>query len=189
MGRAWIVLAASPAASPATKHYNRFREERYAGLFVMDCFTREESRALRSVFIATILFWLAYSHSIIYGLDAEHFVEYFEKWGPSVRTCLRLAWGTTTEEELEYDVGKVTKKLAEDTFRIMMGANSEVGYHSVFATLPNSPKRASFTLRVATPHIRHFVMQAIASLDAAKQVSFYDKVSTEQPSVSLRRIE
>lgn len=185
MGRAWVVLA----TSSATKHYNRFRKECNAGLFVMDCFTREESRAPRSVFITTILFCLAYFHSIIHGIDSEHFIEYFKKWGPSARTCLSLAWGTTTEEELENNVSMVANKFAEDPFAIIMEANPEVGSDLLFTTLPDSPERNFSTLRVATPHVRHFVMQAIASLNAAKQVSFYAKVSTEQPPAFLRRIE
>ena len=43
MGTAWILLTSSPAA----KQYDRFSKECMAGLFIMDCITREESRALR----------------------------------------------------------------------------------------------------------------------------------------------
>ena len=61
MGYAWIVQA----TSPATIRYDRLRKECNAAVFVMKYVTRDESRALRSVFIASILFLnrLAYSLS------------------------------------------------------------------------------------------------------------------------------
>jgi hypothetical protein len=172
MGRAWIVFATFPAES----RYDRFRKECNAGVFVMDCITLEESRALRSVFIATILFCLTYSRSIIYKLDVERVVENFTKWGPSARTCLMLAWGTLTEKELQFDVGIVAKKFAKDPTATTMEANPEVGSDLLF-TFPDDPERGTHTLRVATQHLYGFVVQAIAAIDAAKQVSFYARAS------------
>jgi hypothetical protein len=172
-GRAWIVQA----TSPATTRYDRLGKECNAGLFVMNCLTREESRALRSVFIISNLFCLAYSHSIIHGLDAERFVENYDKWGPSGRTCLKLAWGTIAEKELEYKVDMVAKKFAEHPTAITMEANPEVDYHLLFTTLPDGPKRELPTLRVATQYLHNTIVKAIASIDAAKQASFYSKAS------------
>ena len=173
MGHAWIVQA----TSPATTRYDRLRKECNAGLFVMNCFTREESRALRSVFTASILFCLAYSHSIIHGLDVERFVENYDMWGPSGRTCLRLAWGTMSEKELEYKVDMIAKKFAEHPTAITMEANSEVDSHLLFTTLPDGPNRELPTLRVATRYLHDYIVKAIASIDAAKQASFYTKAS------------
>src|SRR6267154_5772120 len=108
--RAWFVLA----TSSATKHYDCLCKEHFAGVFVMDCFTREESRALRSVFIASILFFLSYSLSIIHGLDTERFLENYDKWGPSARTCLGLEWGVIGKDWLKKKVAVVAKKFAQN---------------------------------------------------------------------------
>ena len=70
----------------------------------------------------------------------EGFVENYKKWGPSARTCLGLAWGTMTEEELEYNVGMVAKKFAEYPSAILMEADSEVGSHLLFTAFPDSVK-------------------------------------------------
>jgi hypothetical protein len=121
----------------------------------------EEPQALRLVFVASIVFCLAYSLSIIHGLDVERFIENYDKWGPSARTCLKLAWGTITKEELENKVVIVAKKFAEDPRAISMEADSEVGSHWLFTSPPVGPKSNVSTLRVATPHLRRFVMQAI----------------------------
>jgi hypothetical protein len=172
MGRAWIVLTASPAKF----RHDRFRKECNAGIFVMDCVTTEESRALRSVFIATTLFCLAYSHSIIYKLDVERVLENFRKWGPSARTFLRLG-GTMTERELRSAVKIAAKKFAEDPNALNFEANPEVGSHVLFATFPDSPARESHTMRVATEHLYGFVVRAIAAIDASKQMSFYVRAS------------
>ena len=90
-----------PSDLSNNKRYGRLRKECNAGIFVMEYFTRKELRALRSVFIATILFCLAYSLSIIHELDVQQIMENYNKWGPSARTCLRLAWGTISERELK----------------------------------------------------------------------------------------
>ena len=120
MRRAWIVLA----TCPVTKRYDRLRKEIHAGVFVMDYFTREESRALRSVFIGSILFCLAYSLSTIHGLDAERFMENYNKWGPSARTCLGLAWGAITERELRKRSGRRCQEVCRKSPRDMYGDSS-----------------------------------------------------------------
>jgi len=125
----------------------------------MDCFTREESRALRSVFIASILFCLAYSLSTIHGLDAERFMENYNKWGPSARTCPGLAWGAISETELEYNVVVAAKKFAENPRAICMEADREDDPHWLFTS-------------VAMPYLKGFVVEAIARTDAARQVLF-----------------
>jgi hypothetical protein len=173
MGRAWIVLA----TSLATKRYDRFCKESDAGVFVMDYLTREESRALRWVFIVTILFCLAYSLSIIHGLDTERFIENYDKWGPSARTCLELARGTISEAQLENKVVIAAKKFANDPSAMYMEADSEDGSHWLFTSVPSSPRRGVSFLRVATPHLKEVIVKAIARIDAAKQVSFYAEAS------------
>lgn len=148
MGSAWIVQATSLATN---------RYECNAGLFVMNGFTREESRAL----------------SIIYGLDTEYFLKLYDKWGPSGRTCLRLAWRTMSEKELKLKLGMVAKKFAENPTAMTTETDWEADSHLLFTMVPDSPKRDLPTLRIATRYLHDFVMQMIASIDAAKQVSFY----------------
>jgi hypothetical protein len=174
MGRAWVVQA----TSLATDRYDRLRKECNTGLFVMNCFTREESRALRLVFITTILFCLTYSHSIIHELNVENFLKSFDKWGPSARTCLRLAGGTITEQELEKKMCMVAKNFAENPTAITMEPNPEADSHLLFTTLPDGPERSSAMLQVATPYLHCFVVEAIAKIDAAKQISFYSEASS-----------
>ena len=174
MGRAWLVLA----TSPARKRYDRLRKECSVGVFVMDYFTREESRALRSVFITTILLCLAYSLSIIHGLDVERFLENYDEWGPSTRTCLGLARGTITEDELEDKVAKVAKKFAENPRAIFMEEDSEDGSHWLFTSVPSGGRRDVPVLQVATPNLKEFVMEAISRTNATQQVSFYAEASS-----------
>jgi hypothetical protein len=64
-------------------------------------------------------------------------------------------------------VFQVANQFAEHPSAITMGANSEVCSHLLFATLPGIPNRDTSTWRVATSHLRDFVVQAIAGIDAA----------------------
>ena len=137
MGTAWIVQA----TSPAKERWDRWSKGCDAGLFVMDCITPQESRALRLVFIATILFCLTYSHSIVHGLDVERFQQYFTKWGPSARTCLRLMWGTLTEPRLRNDASNAAKKFAKNPASLTMEAYSETDSDLLFTTLRSGPER------------------------------------------------
>jgi hypothetical protein len=173
MGRAWFVLASSPARN----RYDRLRKKYYAGIFIMEYFTREEIQALRSVFIATIRFCPAYFLSRIHELDVQQMINYYNKWGPSARTCLRLAWGTISERELKGIVDILAKKFAENPRAVTMESESEEGSHWLFASLPTNAERDASVLRVATPHLRGFVVEAIASIDAARQVAFYSEAS------------
>ena len=171
---AWFVLTTSASA----ERHGRLRKECMAGLFVMEFFTREESRALRLVFISTILLCLAYSLSIIHNLDVQQFMTNYDKWGPSARTCLMLAWRTISEEALKGKVENAAKKFAENPRAITMEAESDEGSHWLFVSLPDNPERDRPVLRVGTPYLREFVVQAIANIDAAKQVSFYTETSS-----------
>ena len=173
MGTAWIVQA----TSPAKERWDRWSKECNAGLFVMDCITARESRALRLVFIATILFCLTYSHSIVHGLDVERFQQYFTKWGPSARTCLRLMWGTLTETRLRNDASNAAKKFAKNPASLTMEVSSEADSHLLFTTLRSGPERDIYTSRVATQYLYGLIAQEIARMDAANQVSFYTQAS------------
>ncbi|KAI0283051.1 hypothetical protein BGY98DRAFT_952734 [Russula aff. rugulosa BPL654] len=159
-GRAWLVHA----TSPATKRYDRLRKECDLGLFIMDCVTTEEARAL----------------SIIHRLNVEQGLAHFIKWGPSARICLRLARGSMTEDELENDVVMAAKKFAEDPLAVTMDTNLEATSlsHLLFTTCPVSPKRDISVLRVPTPHLQSIVNDAIANIDAARQASFYSQASS-----------
>src|SRR6267154_3031629 len=174
MGRAWFVLP----TSPATKRYDSLRKECFPGVVVMDCFTREESRALRSVFIASILFCLAYSLSIIHGLDTEHFLENYDKWGPSACTCLRLELGVMSEDWLKKKVAVVAKKFAQNPHAIDLEADPDDGSHWLFTSFPFGPKRDCSVLKVPTLHLKRFIVDAIATSDMARQISFYNVVSS-----------
>ncbi len=87
-----------------------------------------------------------------------------------------------TEQQLECNVRAVAKKFAEDPLAVTASAEanpaSEVGSHLLFTTIPASAERDTSILRVATPHLDSFVKTAIASLDAAKQISFYSQASS-----------
>jgi hypothetical protein len=181
MGLAWFVLASSPGRN----RYDRLRKQHNAGIFIMEYFTREEIQALRSVFIATILFCPAYFLSLIHELDVQQMINYYNKWGPSACTCLRLAWGTISERRLKAIVDILAKKFAENPRAVTMESESEEGSHCLFASLPTSAERDVSVLRVATLHLRGFVVEAIARIDAVRQVAFY---SEARPSVFSKRI-
>ena len=170
--RAWSILT----TSPTEERYDRFCKECGVGVFIMECLTREEARALRLVFIATILLCLEYSHSIIHGLQTIDFLAYFDKWGPSARTCLKLAWGSWTENQLKLRAEKAAKKFVNNPSAINWGGNTVVDSHLLFTTFPIGPKRDESTLRVATSHLKDFIVKAVGKINAAKQVSFYAQV-------------
>ena len=144
----------------------------------MECLTREEARALRLVFIATILLCLAYSHSIIHGLQTRDFLVNFDKWGPSALTCLQLARGLLTENQLESRAKMAAEKFANNPFSINWGGNTVVDSHLLFTTFPIGPERDVSTLRAATSYLRDFVMKAVAKIDVAKQVLFYNQAGS-----------
>ena len=121
--------------------------------------------------------WLIYFLSIIHNLDVQQFMTNYDKWGPSARTCLMLAWRTISEEALKSKVEKAAKKFAENPRAITMEAESDESSHWLFVSLPGNPGRDLPVLRVGTPYLREFVVQAIAKIDAAKQVSFYTETS------------
>ena len=163
------------ATSPATNRYDRLCKECLAGVFVMDCFTREESRALRSVFIASILFCLAYSLSIIHGLDTEHFLENYDKWGPFACTCLILELGVISEDWLKKKVALVAKKFAQNFHVIDLEADPDDGSHWLFTSFPFGPKRDCSVLKVPTLHLKRFIVDAIASSNTARQIQWAQK--------------
>ena len=143
----------------------------------MECLTREEARALRLVFIATILLCLAYSHSIIYGLQTGDFLVNFDKWGPSARTCLQLARGLLIENQLESRAEEAAEKFVNNPSAINIEGNAEVDFHLLFTTFPIGPERDVSALRVATSHLMDFVVKAVAKINAAKRVSLYTRAS------------
>ena len=84
-----------------------------------------------------------------------------------------------TEQQLESKVSAAAKKFAEDPIAVTTGVetNPEVGSHLLFTTVPVGHMRDLSILRVATPHLSSFVKNAIATIDAAKQISFYSQAS------------
>jgi hypothetical protein len=67
----------------------------------------------------------------------------------------------------------VAKGFAEHPKAITMEANSKVDSHLLFTTVSDELKRDSSTLQVAMEYLHGFIVQEIASIDVAKQTSFY----------------
>lgn len=108
--RAYIVQTTSLADGG----WKRWSKECHAGLFIMQCFTEKEAKALRSVIIPSIVLSLTYSYSKILHLDVKRFLKDFKRWGPCVRTCVGLACGALTEERLQWqeDAASAAKTFA-----------------------------------------------------------------------------
>jgi hypothetical protein len=102
---------------------------------------------------------------------------HFEKWGPSARNCLELESETIAEQELEIKASSAAIKFAEDPITIAMETNLDNHSHLLFTAMPTNGKRNTLTLRVVTQHLRHIINQAISKIDAAKQISFYNRAS------------
>ena len=103
---------------------------------------------------------------------------YFNKWGPSARTCLALVSGTMTENLLESKVNLAAKKFAEDPVALTtMETDLENNSHLLFTTFPVDHNRDISTLRVATQHLHHIIKNAVSNIDAARQISFYFRAS------------
>ena len=105
-------------------------------------------------------------------------MNYFNKWGPSARTCLALVSGTMTENLLESKVNLAAKKFAEDPVALTtMETDLENNSHLLLTTFPVDHNRDITTLRVATQHLHHIIKNAVSNIDAARQISFYFKAS------------
>ena len=110
-------------------------------------------------------------------LDAKSFLKDFKKWGPCARTCVGLACGSITEEQLQEDATRAAKMFAQNPSAFTMETQSQDISHVLFTVSPNDV-RSTYTLRVATPYLRGLVTEEIAKFDAADHVSFYHHTSS-----------
>jgi hypothetical protein len=130
---------------------------------------------------AYILFMLLdlISHSIIHNLDINHFLEDFKKWGPNARTLIRLSCGLSPNSQLLREVTSAASRFVRDPATITMAASSQQFFYALFTITPiHDDDRSDYTSKVTNRYICGLVMEEIASLDMAAQVSFYRRAST-----------
>jgi hypothetical protein len=105
-------------------------------------------------------------------------LKYFEKWGPSARTCVRLATDTLTEEWLEGSAISVARTFVANPkdISVSMESTSREASHVLFTAILND-KRTVFTLRVITPYLCGLIEDEIIRYDAAHRAWFYQQAS------------
>ncbi|KAH9003509.1 hypothetical protein EDB86DRAFT_3100059 [Lactarius hatsudake] len=122
----------------------------------------------------------------IQGLDPSALLRNYEKWGPSARTCVRLA--REPDEECHH---AIVVNNAADAFverpPPLTTFNSIQVFHVLFSVRPEGEDRGGRMVpfaEMATEHIRDIISCAAASAEAPKRIEFYRIIST-QPSFKV----
>ncbi|KAF8503641.1 hypothetical protein F5888DRAFT_1631557 [Russula emetica] len=164
-GKLWALSDSKP--EPGSRHpcpsFQWFSQQKHA--FIVQATSPAEERKSTQI-----------GHHPISNIDIKRFLGHFNKWGPSARTCMRLAGGSLTENELQRKATSAAKKFARDPAVVTMEASSQDDSHVLFTVTPIED-RSDSTLRVTTPYLCGLVVREIAIFDAAEQVSFYHRAS------------
>ena len=116
---------------------------------------------------------------MILNFDVKSFLADFKKWGPSARTCIELARGSLTKGELQSNVTRVAREFAQAPATITMRGSPQEFSDVLFTVTPiYNDNRSVYTSRITSPYLLGLVMEEVAQLNAAAQVSFYHQTST-----------
>ncbi|KAH8986501.1 hypothetical protein EDB83DRAFT_2683759 [Lactarius deliciosus] len=152
---AWIIQTTSPLET----RWKEWAKQHSAVTFVMKGFSAEEITAL--------------------GLVSPDF--YNVLWGPSARTCVRLARDPAEEDHHAIDVNNAAKAFVERLPSLTTFDAIQVS-HVLFAVRPDAEnengRRISVT-EMATEHIKRIISCAAAGAEAQKRVEFFRTISTQ----------
>ncbi|KAH9074282.1 hypothetical protein EDB83DRAFT_2549740 [Lactarius deliciosus] len=163
---AWIIQT----ASPLEENWRGWAKQLTAVTFVMNEFSAEEITALGKV----------------QGLDASALLRNYEKWGPSARTCVRLAREPAEERHHAIVVNNAADAFVERPPPLTTFNAIQV-FHVLFSVRPEGEDRGGRTVpfaEMATEHIRDIISCAAAAALARKRIEFYRIIST-QPSFKV----
>jgi hypothetical protein len=116
-------------------------------------------------------------------LDTTKLLELRARWGPSARTCLRLLAADAEEvDEWESTVAEAAAEVAKDPSALLANLKSlrmDSLSHKIFFIRPKSQVlRGSPVLFFPTRHILDLIAKAVARVDQAQQVQFFQQLSS-----------
>ncbi|KAH9010580.1 hypothetical protein EDB85DRAFT_1211358 [Lactarius pseudohatsudake] len=161
---AWIIQTTSPLED----RWSQWKKQYTAVMFVMKGFSAEEIAALGKV----------------QGLYTSVLLHYYEKWGPSARTCVELSRDRTQERCHAINVDYAADVFVERPPTVTTFNAIQVS-HILFSVRPEVDEdrggRRVPLAEMASEHIREIISCAAAGAEAQKRVEFFRTIST-QPS-------
>ncbi|KAH9171303.1 hypothetical protein EDB89DRAFT_1117820 [Lactarius sanguifluus] len=146
--------------------WRQWKKQYTAVVFVMKGFSAEEITALGKV----------------QGLDTSVLLHYYEKWGPSARTCALLARDPAEEHYHAIAVNKAADAFVErpptgttfdaiQAFHVLLSVRPEVNEDEGGRRVP--------VAEMASEHIREIISCAAAGALAQKRIEFFRTISTQ----------
>ncbi|KAI9433100.1 hypothetical protein BJY52DRAFT_842799 [Lactarius psammicola] len=157
--RAWIIQT----TSPLEVRWKEWSKEHNADVFVMKYFSIDEITALSKLF----------------GLDVGKIQRLYERWGPSVRTCVMLSKGG--EDSHEHRVKNAANSFVTNTPKTPEFDETKVS-HILFSIRPEKEDREGRMIQIpeiATDHIKTIISYAAADAKAQERIDFYQTISTQ----------
>ncbi|KAH9003452.1 hypothetical protein EDB86DRAFT_2362458 [Lactarius hatsudake] len=160
--KAWIIQTTSPLED----RWRQWKKQYTAVMFVMQGFSAEEITALGKV----------------QGLDTSVLLHYYEKWGPSARTCTLLARDPAEEHHHAIAVNKSADAFVK---RPPPGITFDAiqVFHVLFSVRPEVDEdkggRRVPVAEMASEHIREIISCAAAGAEAQKRIEFFQTISTQ----------
>jgi hypothetical protein len=104
-------------------------------------------------------------------------VEYYNHWGPSVRTCFDLAEGNLSLETMEVNTSRAALKFAKTKLPVPGDSDPADVFNMLFSIHPMTSSREDMKAMITTEHILDIVLEQVTWLDAAQQSEFFSMIS------------
>ena len=104
-------------------------------------------------------------------------MEYYDHWGPSVRTCFDLAEGNLSPETMEVKTSRAALKFAKTKLPLLEDSDPADVSNILFSLHPMTSFREDMKAMIATEHILDIVLEQVTWLDAAQQSEFFSMIS------------
>ncbi|KAI9433099.1 hypothetical protein BJY52DRAFT_842838 [Lactarius psammicola] len=156
--KAWIIQT----TSPMEERWKMWSKYSKAHVFVMKYISIDEITALSKLF----------------GLNVGNIQRLYERWGPSVRTCVELSDGG--EDSHEHMVKNAAKFFVK-TVTTPEFDETKVP-HRLFSIRPKKEDREGRKIQIpeiATDHIKTIISYAAADATAQDRIDFYQTISTQ----------
>lgn len=148
-GIAWIVQT----TSPSEERWKAWKKELSASMYVMDYFSKVEMTALGKIL----------------NLNTENIQHFYDKWGPSARTCVWLTRCPEDEVEHEYAVERAARRFVGESASNGASVDAIRSSHILFSVRPkdhDTGGRKVLLADIATDVIRTIISYAAADVEA-----------------------
>jgi hypothetical protein len=115
--------------------------------------------------------------SQLYSLDVDALVEYYDRWGPSVRTCFDLALGNLSLEAMELKATRAAIKFAKNELPFPDDSDFLDVSNILFSIHPMTISRENMQVMIATDYMLDTVLAQVTRLDTAQQSEFFSAIS------------